>query len=106
MTADQAGRSQSPPGGDSHWLMLREVDRLDRRVDQVETRLSQLDEHGSRGLTGLQVQLTELSKDMVALEATFSGFRRDLKAGRWTLAGAYVGGLLPLYVFIIQQLTK
>jgi hypothetical protein len=105
--AEHPQSSQPPPAAPlDSVLLFREVDRLDRRMDELRQNLDRLDSHGSRGLSGLQVQMTELSKDLVSLEQTFSGFRSDLRSSRWALAGAYLGGLLPLYAFVIQQFLK
>lgn len=90
----------------SAMMVLRELDQVNRRIDSAEARISSLDEHGSRGLAGLQVQLQELAKDMAALDTTFTGFRRDLRSARWQLALAYIGGLVPLYAFVAQQFLK
>lgn len=91
-----------PPMG----MVLRELDQLGRRLDDAQQRITALDEHGGRGVAALQVQLQELSKDVVELTATFKQFRVDLRAGRWWLAGAYAGGLLPLYAFLAQQFLR
>ena len=87
-------------------LLFREVDRVDRRIDQVERNLTTLDEHGSRGLEGLKVQVGALSERVGHLDETFGEFRRDLKSGRWQLIAAYIAGLVPIYVFLAQQLLK
>jgi predicted nucleic acid-binding Zn-ribbon protein len=81
----------------------REVDATNRRVDALESRVQALDEHGSRGMDGLRVELRELSKDMASLETTFAAFRNDLRRSRFWLVGAYLGGLVPLYAFIADQ---
>ena len=81
----------------------REVDATNRRVDALEGRVTALDEHGSRGMEGLRVQLVELAKDLTAMETTFAAFRIDLRRSRYWLVGAYLGGLVPLYAFIADQ---
>ncbi len=51
-----------------------------------------LDEHGSRGLSGFQVQLTELTKNITKLEAEL----RRVRAARWQAVAAYIGALAPV----------
>ncbi len=59
-----------------------------------------LDEHGSRGLSGFQVQLTELTKNITKLEAEL----RRVRAARWQAVAAYIGALAPVYTWVVLQL--
>ena len=56
----------------------RDIDRLDRRVDIVETRLQTLDEHGSRGVVGLQIQVSQLIKELALVEPAIEKLRVEV----------------------------
>lgn len=58
----------------------RDIDRLDRRIDASEQRLAALDEHGSRGVVGLQVQVTQLIKDLAQVQPALEALRQEVKA--------------------------
>lgn len=63
-----------------------------------------MDEHGTRGILPLTVQVTELIKDVAKLETTLE---RKLPSGfNWRSFLAYVGTVAPVYAFIIQQLLS
>jgi hypothetical protein len=58
----------------------RDVDRLDRRIDANEQRIIALDEHGSRGVVSLQVQVTQLVKDVAKVSPSIDALRAEVKS--------------------------
>jgi hypothetical protein len=50
-------------------VLAREIYHLERRIDGAERRIEQIDETGTRGVIGLTVQLTELTKDIGRIES-------------------------------------
>lgn len=46
----------------------REFDMLRSQVSANQSRLNDIDDHGTKGVAGLQVQLTELVKDVLELK--------------------------------------
>jgi hypothetical protein len=63
-------------------------------MEAIETRVEFLDNHGSRGVERLQVQLTELVKDVAKIE-TRTGVRQTL---------VYLAAFLPIYVLLFLQM--
>lgn len=56
----------------------REFDMLRGQVEMNQRRLADIDDHGSKGVTGLTVQMTELVKDIGELKAEFTGLKVDV----------------------------
>ncbi|MEU4777459.1 hypothetical protein [Micromonospora sp. NPDC023633] len=115
-----------PPAGD--FLLWREVDRLDRRVDEVAARaerlivearaelgadvdrisgrVDRLDEHGSRGVEALRLDLRSLRKDLEEHEVMHAQAAVEQKAARrWTI-GLVAGLIAPLYPLIIAAVVR
>jgi hypothetical protein len=86
-----------------------------RELDQLRSDVIRLDEHGTRGVTVVQSQLTDVIRDVVELKAEinsrFSDHARQherdedqrLSGRRWALAFAVtvvtaIGGLYPLVI--------
>jgi hypothetical protein len=57
---------------------------LERRVGNVEVRLTWLDEHGTRGVGALQLQVSELIKDQAKLEAQVDRLQERMERDRKT----------------------
>ncbi len=93
---------ESRPLVEGNLFLLRELDAVNRRIDGLDNRVTTLDEHGSRGVTGLQVQLVELTKDLARVEVEL----RRTRASRWQAILAVVAALLPVYLFVGQQLLS
>ena len=53
----------------AEYVTRREYDDLRSAVRAVSQRLEWLDEHGTRGVGSLQLQVTELAKDVAKVEA-------------------------------------
>ena len=115
-----------PPGGD--FLLWREVDRLDRRVDEVaaraerliaearaelagdvgrvDSRVDRIDEYGSRGVEALRQELKRLRADWESHEVMHAQAAQDQKAARrWTI-GLVAGLIAPLYPLIIAAVVR
>lgn len=92
--------SDEPRMPDGNLYLLRELDAVNRRIDGLDQRVTTLDEHGSRGVAALQVQLTELTKDLARVEVEL----RRTRAGRWQAALALGAAVAPVYAYVIQQL--
>lgn len=58
----------------------REFDMLRATVAANQARLNDIDDHGTKGVAGLQVQLTELVKDVLELKGDMNTRLTDLKA--------------------------
>jgi len=56
----------------------RDVDRLDRRIDLNEQRIIALDEHGTRGVVGLHVQVAQLIGDVAKVEPAIEKLRLEV----------------------------
>lgn len=78
----------------------RDVTRIDRELADLRADVRRIDEHGTRGILPLSVQVSEVIKDVGKIEALLE---RKLKTN-WGAVLAYVGGIAPVYAFIIQQL--
>jgi hypothetical protein len=57
----------------------RDIDRLDRRIDANEIRITALDDHGSRGVVALQVQVAQLIADVAKVEPAIEALRQEMK---------------------------
>ncbi|RLK13334.1 hypothetical protein DER29_4352 [Micromonospora sp. M71_S20] len=109
-------------------MLWREVDRLDRRVDEVATRaerliaearaelaadvdrisgrVDRLDEHGSRGVEALRLEVARLRGDLSAHEEMHTQAAREQRtARRWTI-GVVAGLIAPLYPFVIAAVLR
>jgi len=76
---------------------------LTRRVTVLENRLDYLDQHGTRGVGVIQVQLMEMSKDIGKVEHQLGQQQKSIDAvrsGRWATFTAYAIALLPLYILL------
>lgn len=124
MTA--ASDATRPPAGD--FLLWREVDRLDRRVDELTTRaerliaearaelaadldrttgrLDRLDEHGSRGVEALRLELRQLRTDLEAHEGMHAQAAQDQRTARRWMIGLVAGLIAPLYPLIIAAVVR
>ena len=80
--------------------MRRDLDRLAARVDQM-------DQHGTRGVTAIQVQITDLVKDLAELKGETRAWQeahsaahaqeaRDRVMGRRWLIGTGIAGIVAM----------
>lgn len=79
----------------------------DRRLHDLEQRIAWLDEHGTRGVQGLQIQLQEQGKDIA--EATVGlaavGSKIDALSANRLQQYVTIGlALLPVYVLLFLSL--
>lgn len=78
-----------------------------KRLDQLEARIAWLDEHGTRGVEGLRVQLGEQAKDIAATTTAVASISTKLDGmatiRRQQIAGAALA-LLPIYVLLFMAL--
>ncbi len=89
---------------------------LEREVDRLDTSMKVMDDHGTRGVGVLQLQVTELSKDVVRFEQLLEReqdvHRNDLEkvqevsnhSVRRMLIGV-IALLSPVYVAIIVAIV-
>lgn len=84
-----------------------EFDLLKQMVVTGQTRLDNIDDHGTRGVTGLQAQMTEVVKDLAELKADVNARfeahtrqhdqdRRERVTGRRWLIGTGIAGLMAM----------
>jgi hypothetical protein len=57
----------------------REFDMLVGQVERNQSRLNDIDDHGTRGVSGLQIQMTEIVKDMGEIKADVTKMQSDLE---------------------------
>lgn len=128
MTTPSDSGARPPAGDGGNFLLWREVDRLDRRVDEVAARaerliaevradlaadvdriggrVDRLDEHGSRGVEALRLELKRLRTDLESHEVMHSQAAQEQKAARrWTI-GLVAGLIAPLYPLIIAAVVR
>lgn len=80
---------------------------IDKRIDKIEQRLEWLDEHGTRGVQVLQVQITEQAKDIVENTARLASISAQLDAQGSARRQQFVMialSLLPIYVLLFLSL--
>lgn len=80
----------------------RDVARIDRELMDLRAEIRRIDEQGTRGILPLSVQMAEVIKDVAKME---SSLERKLRTN-WGAVLAYIGGIAPVYAFIIQQLLQ
>lgn len=76
---------------------------LDRRVTGLENRLAWLDEHGTRGVDGIRLQIKDIAEDIGKVDARTEelGKKVDARfANGWQRFLAYGLALLPIYVLL------
>lgn len=79
-----------------------------RRLSQVEQRLDWLDQHGTRGVEGIRIQLTEQAHDIGTIEQRVTDVHAILDAMRSTRIGtfiAYALAIIPVYVLLFLSVT-
>lgn len=80
---------------------------IDRRVDKLEQRIVWLDEHGTRGVQVLQVQITEQAKDITDNTARLAAISAQIDAQSSARRQQFVMialSLLPIYVLLFLSL--
>lgn len=80
---------------------------IDKRIDKIEQRLEWLDEHGTRGVQVLQVQITEQAKDITENTARLAAISAQLDAQGSARRQQFVMialSLLPIYVLLFLSL--
>ena len=68
---------------------------MDRRIAAIEQRLDFIDQHGTRQIGVLQLQIQELVKDV-----------GEVKGSRFTSWLVYVATVIPLYALTIAILVQ
>lgn len=86
-----------------------EFDLLRQMVGNLDSRVTTIDDHGTRGVGAIQIQLSEVIKDLADMKAEFKAeLRARLSARRWAIgimvgsAGAF-GGLLTAVVTLAMH---
>ena len=80
---------------------------IEKRVDKVEQRLAWLDEHGTRGIQGLQVQIAEQAKDIIDNTARLAAISAQIEAQSSARRQQFVMialSLLPIYALLFLSL--
>lgn len=78
-------------------------------MDALERRVDWLDEHGTRAVGALQLQVSELIKDAGKMEGVLNGFGTKIdkvSAGRWVTFWSILACLVPLYALVIAVLLQ
>lgn len=101
---DERGAAPPVPVGPD-FLLWREIDRVDRRIDENRTRIDGLDQHGSRGVDALRGKVDALARDIEAHEEQHEQARRDQVTGRRWLLGIVAALIVPLYPLLGYLLT-
>lgn len=79
-----------------------------RELDRIWSTVTRMDEHGTRGVVALQVQLTELIKDLSEFKVDINNrLMRTAQARRW-LIGLVVGmvGMIGGLISVAVQLAE
>ena len=74
-----------------------------RRWDELGSRIAWLDEHGTRGVEVIRVQLLEQAKDLGAIGSTCDTLAAKLDeqtSSKWARFAAYAIAIIPLYVLL------
>lgn len=80
---------------------------IDKRIDKIEQRLEWLDEHGTRGVQVLQVQITEQAKDLAENTVRLASIATQIDAQGSARRQQFVMialSLLPIYVLLFLSL--
>jgi hypothetical protein len=78
-------------------------------MDNMERRFEWLDEHGTRAVGALQLQVSELIKDTGKIEGSLTqlGNKFDrIVAGRWANLWTLAALMVPLYSLVIALLLQ
>ena len=106
MTEPPAAQPGAVPAASSpDFLLWREVDRLDRRIDENRQRLDILDQHGTRGVEALRNQVQLLASDIREHEQLHAKQTEQQITGRRWIVGVTVATVVPLYPAIAYLLT-
>lgn len=68
---------------------------LERRITKLENRIEWLDEHGTRQMGTLSLQIAEAIKDI-----------GELKGSKFTNVLVYIATIIPLYALVIAVLVQ
>jgi len=68
---------------------------MERRLGKIEDRVQWLDEHGTRAISAVSMQLAEVIKDI-----------GELKGTKFANIFIYLASILPLYALVIALLVK
>ena len=82
-----------------------------REVDQLREELHRIDDHGTRGVTAMQVQVTDLIKDVLDLKSEMNNrfqkhqqqhevAERERRAGRRWLLSTVIAALVVLVAIL------
>lgn len=81
-----------------------------RRMAALETRVEFIDQHGSRGVDSIRLQLTTVDRDIGKLQNAvdkIEGIVNGLKPARtWPTVIAYVVTVIPLYALVISLIVR
>jgi phage-related minor tail protein len=78
---------------------------VEREVERLNTAMANMDEHGTRGVGVLQLQVTELTKDVVRLEGALE---RQRDTDRQAVAGiqdAFTRSVRRVFLSVIALLS-
>lgn len=89
----------------------------ERRFEQIETRLSEMDRHGTHGMESVRTDLGVVHRDLGKLESSVERIEKTLQAVQlgiaampkrtpWPAIVAYLGILLPMYALVIDLITR
>src|SRR5438105_6270711 len=105
-----ASEGPAQPVAQPEFHLWREVDRLDKRIDRAFLQLDELDQHGSRGVDGLRIEVANLRADFAAHERAHEREVAERRtARRWglglgiTAAVALVGPVYPLLLLLLER---
>lgn len=76
-----------------------------RRLTEAERRIDWLDQHGTRGMEALRVQMTEQAKDLGSIGQSVTDIHSildDLRSNRTRAFIAFLLAILPIYVLLFM----
>lgn len=80
-------------------------DDIINRMGRIESRFDWLDEHGTRQVNVLAIQVTNLAREFAQLETavqTAVARLEERRKVRWTSIVGFIAALTPLYALVIS----
>lgn len=97
----------------NEYLLWREVDRLDGRINETNRDVERLDQYGSRGVGSLSAEVRQLREGQERLERYIKTHEKDHENSQKSMRGFIIGGItivismvLPVYPLLIFNIHK
>lgn len=87
-------------------MPLRPSD-IERRLEALEQRMAWLDEHGTRGVDSLRVQVSNQTTDIAGISGRLDAIEVKIDSAARVRFNQYIGiglALLPIYVLLFMSI--